>query len=108
MFFTCLQGAVLHRPNGIHCRSESETGAHRKIQQLGVPAKSTDLLADEQIHYATIIAEYPSVDAGIIRTGTFPGEDTDDTSKEFRSGDPLTNCSVVQPALRLHPHGSGL
>ena len=27
VFFTCLQGAVLHRPNKIYCHSESGTGA---------------------------------------------------------------------------------
>ena len=32
VFFTHLQGAVLHWPNGIQCHSESGTGTHWKIQ----------------------------------------------------------------------------
>ena len=34
MYSSSSPGAVLHWPNGMHCRSESETGAHWKIQQL--------------------------------------------------------------------------
>lgn len=77
-------------PQEVYIRDDTD-GAMKKKVMPGIPTESTGLLADEQVHYATIVAEYPSVDAGITRTGTFHGEDTDDacTLKEFRSGDPL-------------------
>ena len=43
VFFTCLQGAVLHWPNGIQWHSESGTGAHRKIQQTSLCCCFQDL-----------------------------------------------------------------
>lgn len=88
-------GVVLEQifvaPEEVYVR-ENTDGAPTKNVMPGVPTESTGLLADEQVHYATIIAEYPSMDTGITRTGTFHGEDTDDTYtlKEFRSSDPLT------------------
>ena len=67
-------GAVLEQifitPEEVYVRENTDRVSKKRVI-LGVLTESTDLLDDEQIHYATIITKYPSVDAGITHTN-FP------------------------------------
>ena len=52
IFFTCLQGAALHWPNGIQYYSESGTGTHQKIQHKWVTCGSC-LKKPESLRFRT-------------------------------------------------------